>query len=123
MKLLLSFLFIVSCRAEIVVDPSQVFETGGVPFHWIFEPDYGYQPIDYDGRIVSGLTDGAIVWLIDDSPGTGYTPPAPYYPPNPAPPIPGPKIPTSETPEPETFWVIFAIVFASAVKTQKDNEK
>jgi hypothetical protein len=47
-----------ACSASIVVDQSQAWFTDGIEFHWILETNYGYEPIDLEGHIVSGLTDG-----------------------------------------------------------------
>jgi hypothetical protein len=60
-RLWIALLLACACSASIVVDQSQAWFTDGIEFHWILQADYGYQPIDLQGRIVSGLTDGAIV--------------------------------------------------------------
>ena len=110
--LLIALLLACTCSAAIVVDQSQAWYTNGIGFHWIWQTDYGYEPIDLQGRIVSGLTDGAIVWLVDDSSsGSGLccetqSPPAP-----PAPPAP-PTPPVAVTPEPGTWLMMGAGLLA-----------
>jgi hypothetical protein len=109
MKLLLiALLLACTCSAAIVVDETQIWDTGVTQFRWIWHQDYGYEPIDLQGRIVSGLTDGAIVWLVDDgSSGSGLCcQPGPPSPP-PAPPTP----PVTITPEPGTLLMIGAGLF------------
>ena len=100
------------------MDQSQIWVTDGTEFRWIWQQDYGYEPIDQRGQIVSGLTDGAIVWLVDDdSLGRGVCcQPGPPGPPGPAagPPSPPPTPQVTVTPEPGTLLMIGAGVFILA---------
>ena len=112
-RLWIALLLAGACSASIVVDQSQAWFTDGIEFHWIQQKNYSYEyePIDLEGRIVSGLTDGAIVWLVDDSPsGLGLccqpVPPGPPQPP-PSPPTPQPP-PVIVTPEPGTLLIMGA---------------
>jgi hypothetical protein len=109
--LLIILLLACTCSAAIVVDETQIWDTGVTQFRWIWQQDYGYEPIDLQGRIVSGLTDGAIVWLVDDGssgsalccqPGPPGPPPTPPTPPTPPPPQ------VTVTPEPGTLLMMGA---------------
>jgi hypothetical protein len=103
--LLILLLSACACSAAIVVDETQIWDTDGTQFRWIWQENYGYEPIDLQGRIVSGLTDGAIVWLVDDGSG-GSGPCCQPGPPSPPPTPPTP--PVTVTPEPGSLWIMGA---------------
>ena len=112
-RLLITLLLACTCSAAIVVDQNQIWETNGTEFHWIWQPDYGYEPIDLQGRMVSGLTDGAIVWLVDDSSsGSGQCCQA-------GPPSPPPTPRVAVTPEPGTL-VTIGVGFVSFYRRRRN---
>jgi hypothetical protein len=116
-RLWIALLVVCPCSASIVVDQSQAWFTDGIEFHWILETNYGYEPIDLEGRIVSGLTDGAIVWLVDDSPSAPgmCCQPGPPQPPPP----PTPRTPVTVTPEPATLLIMGAGLLALAALSRQ----
>jgi hypothetical protein len=105
--LLITLLLACACSASIIVDESQIYESGITEFHWVLTRDYGYLPIDTAGRVVSGLTDGFTPWLVDDG-SQGVKPPCCQS----GPPSPPPTPRVIVTPEPGTLLMIGAGLFS-----------
>jgi hypothetical protein len=98
--LLITLLLACTCSAAMVVDQTQIWDTNVTQFRWIQQPDNSYEAIDLRGQVVSGLTDGAIVWLVDDSSGgSGLCC-------QPAPPSSPPTPQVTVTPEPGTLLMM-----------------